>query len=145
MIVLLVPVIALLVFRGLGAAGVTPWGTWAASTRYALAVTLLFTGVAHFTRIKEDMVRMMPPWAPWPLAMVYFTGLCELAGAIGLIVPSLQRAAGVALVIFFIAILPANIHAAQAHIPLAGRPATPLWIRVPLQVVLIVVTWWASR
>jgi uncharacterized membrane protein len=145
MIVLLIPVIALLVFRGLGAAGVTLWGTWAASTRYALAVTLLFTGVAHFMRIKEDMVRMTPPWVPWPPAMVYFTGLCEVAGAIGLIVPSLQRAAGVALVIFFIAILPANIHAVQAHIPVAGRPATPLWIRVPLQVVLIVVTWWASR
>jgi uncharacterized membrane protein len=145
MIVLLVPVIALLVFRGLGAAGVTLWGTWAASTRYALAVMLLFTGVAHFTRIREDMMRMMPPWVPRPLEMVYFTGLCELAGAIGLIVPSVQRVAGVALAIFFIAILPANIHAAQAHIPVAGRPATPLWIRVPLQVVLIVVTWWASR
>lgn len=145
MIVLLIPIVALLVFRGLGAAGVTLWATWAASARWAIATMLVFTGAAHFTRIKLDMARMIPPWVPQRLAMVYFTGLCELAGAVGLVVPRLQRLAGFMLVIFFIAVLPANIYAAQAHIPIAGKPATPLWIRVPLQILLIVATWWATR
>ncbi len=145
MIVLLIPIVGLLVFRGLDAAGMTLWATWAASTRWAIAAMLVFTGIAHFTRIKLDMARMIPPWVPYPLAMIYFTGLCELAGAVGLVVPRLQRLTGFMLVIFFIAILPANIYAAQAHIPIAGRPATPLWIRVPLQVLLIVVTWWATQ
>jgi uncharacterized membrane protein len=69
--------------------------------------------------------------------MVFFTGLCELAGAIGLVIPMTRRAAGIALIFFFIAVLPANIHAARAGITLRGRPATPLWLRIPMQVLFI--------
>ncbi len=62
---------------------------------------LVFTGISHFTFMKQDLVRMMPPSAPWPRAMVFFTGICEIAGAIGLVLPEFRRAAGYALVAFF--------------------------------------------
>ena len=47
--------------------------------------------------MKEDLVRMVPDWIPWPRAMVYFTGVCELLGAVGLAIPFLRHAAGIPL------------------------------------------------
>jgi uncharacterized membrane protein len=145
MTVLIVLVASILLFRGLGFAGAPAFASWSADVRDGLAVMLLFTGSAHFTPMKEDLIRMTPPWVPRPRAMVFFTGLCELAGAIGLVIPETRRAAGVALILFFIAVLPANIHAARAGVTLRGRPATPLWLRVPMQILFIVLAWWSTR
>jgi uncharacterized membrane protein len=113
--------------------------------RDGLAVMLLFTYSAHFAPMKEDLIRMTPQWVPRPRAMVFFTGLCELAGAVGLVIPATRRAAGMALILFFVAVLPANIHAARTKVTLRGRPATPLWLRVPMQILLIVLAWWSTR
>jgi len=145
MLVLLILIGSCLVFRGLGYAGIAAFATWQASARNALAVMLLFTSVAHFTSMKEDFVRMMPPWIPWPRAMVFFTGLCEIAGAIGLLVPGLRRAAAVSLIVFFLAILPANIHAARTGATLRGKPVTPLLLRIPMQILFIAIAWWAMQ
>jgi len=66
-------------------------------------------------------------------------------GAIGLLIPRLQRPAGIALVLFFVAGLPANIYAAQAGIFLGGQPATPVWIRVPIHLIFIALAWWSTQ
>jgi len=95
--------------------------------------------------MKEDLIRMMPASIPWPHALVYFTGVCEIAGAIGLLVPEFRRAAAYALVVFFLAVLPANIHAARAGITLRGKPATSLWLRVPMQALFIAIALWSAR
>ena len=58
---------------------------------------------------------------------------------------TLQRAAGIALILFFIAVLPANVHAAQAQVTLRGRSATPLWLRVPMQILFIGLAWWSTH
>jgi uncharacterized membrane protein len=145
MLVLLILVVSTLLFRGLGFAGVSALASWPAAARDGLAVMLLFTASAHFTPMKEDLIRMTPRWVPWPRAMVFFTGLCELAGAIGLVIPTTRRAASIALILLFIALLPANVHAALARITLGGRPPTPLWLRVPMQVLFIFLTWWSTR
>ena len=144
MAVLLVFVLSCFIFRGLGFAGVSAFASWQASARDALSLMLIFTGISHFTFMKDDMVRMMPPSIPWPRAMVYFTGVCEIAGAMGLLVPEFRRAAAYALVAFFLAVLPANIHAARAGITLRGKPATPLWIRVPMKLLFIAAALWAA-
>ena len=106
---------------------------------------LVFTGVSHFTFMKEDFVRMMPPSIPWPHAMVYFTGVCEIAGAVGLLLPEFRRAAAYALIAFFLAVLPANIHAARDGVTLRGKPATSLWLRIPIQVLFIAIAFWSAR
>jgi len=144
MLVLVILVASILVFRGFGFAGAPAFASWSADVRDGLAVMLLFTGSAHFTPVKEDLIRMTPQWVPRPRAMVFFTGLCELAAAIGLVIPETRRAAGIALILFFIAVLPANVHAARAGITLRGRPATPLWLRVPMQILFIVLAWWST-
>jgi uncharacterized membrane protein len=76
--------------------------------------------------------------------MVTFTGVCEIAGAIGLLVPATRRLAAVALILFLIAVLPANIHAAQSGVTIGGTAATPLVPRVLLQLLFIALVWWTG-
>jgi len=126
-VVLLILVLSCLIFRALGFASIPAFATWQASARDALSVMLVFTGISHFTFMKEDFFRMMPPSIPWPRALVYFT------------------AAAYALIAFFLAVLPANIHAARAGVTLRGKPATSLWLRIPMQVLFIAVAFWSAR
>ena len=145
MVVLLILVLSCLIFRGLGSAGIPAFANWQASARDALSLMLIFTGISHFTFMKEDFVRMMPPSIPWPRGMVYFTGLCEIAGAMGLLLPEFRRAAAYALIVFFLAVLPANIHAARAGVTLRGKPATRLWLRIPMGILFIAVAFRSAR
>ena len=142
--VLVILVLSGLIFRALGFAGIIAFATWQASARDALSLMLVFTGVSHFTFMKEDFVRMVPPSIPWPRAMVYFTGVCEITGAIGLLLPDFRRAAAYALIAFFLAVLPANIHAARTGVTLRGKPATNLLLRIPMQVLFIAIAFWAA-
>jgi uncharacterized membrane protein len=102
------------------------------------------TASAHFTKMKHDLVRMMPDWIPQPMALIYFTGLCEIAGAIGLLLPGLRQAAGIALIVFFIVVFPANVKAARTGVGLGGKRATPLWLRSSMQILFIALTWWSA-
>ena len=105
---------------------------------------LVFTASAHFTKMKSDLLRMMPEWIPQPMALIYFTGLCEIAGAIGLLLPGVRRAAGIALIVFFIVVFPANVKAARSGVGLGGKRPTPLWLRASMQVLFIALTWWSA-
>jgi uncharacterized membrane protein len=142
--VLIVLGVALVLARVAGAMGIKPLDSWPAAVRVGLAAMLLFTSVAHFTSLRHDLARMVPPRVPNPMGMIYFTGLCEIAGAVGLLVPRTRRAAAAALIVFFLAILPANIHAARAGLTLAGTAVTPIAVRIPMQVLFIALTWWAG-
>jgi uncharacterized membrane protein len=105
---------------------------------------LCFTAVAHFNSMRADLVRMVPPGVPAPEFMVTLTGVCEIAGAIGLLVPRTRRAAAYALIVLLLAVLPANVHAARAGVTLRGAPATPVAPRVALQLVFIGLLWWSA-
>lgn len=144
MLVVYILIVALLVSRGIGALGVASLASWPAASRAAMSVMLLFTGAGHFAPMKRDLVRMIPSWIPTPLAMVYFTGVCEILGAIGILYGPTRHAAGYALILFFVAILPANIHAAREGVTLMGKPVAVLWLRVPMQVAFIALVWWAA-
>ncbi|MGW7681246.1 DoxX family protein [Kribbella sp. NPDC054772] len=139
-------------FRALGALGVRRFATWPASAAHAMAVMLLFTASAHFVPASvtvmpnhADMVRMVPPFLPYAGALVYLTGVLELLGAVGLVVTATRKPAGYALAALFVGLLPANIHAAVAHVPFAGGEATPLWQRIPEQILYLAVALWVAR
>ncbi len=144
MIVLFVLGMGILITRILGVAGVDALNSWPASVRAGLAVMLLFTASAHFTSMRHDLANMVPRFIPHPMAVIYFTGVCEILGAIGLLLPITRVAAGVALIVLFLALLPANIRAANTGVTLRGKPATPLALRVPMQLLFIGLTWWAA-
>jgi uncharacterized membrane protein len=142
------PVIVLVVttvlMRLAGRLGVVSLRSWRASTRAGLAVMLGFTAVAHFNDMRADLVRMVPPGVPNPELMVTLTGICELLGGIGLLVPRTRRLAAALLIVFLIAVLPANIHATRAELTLGGAAATALWPRVALQLLFIGLVWWSG-
>ncbi|MEO7538604.1 MAG: DoxX family membrane protein [Pyrinomonadaceae bacterium] len=108
--------------------------------RIAMSAMLLVTGIAHFTST-DLMVEIMPDITPMKRELVYFTGICELAAAVGLILQRTSRLAAILLIIFFIAVLPANIAGSLKQVNLGGMEygAAYLFFRVPLQIFLI---WW---
>jgi len=138
-------------FRLLGALGLSRFTTWRSSAVHGLAVLLLFTGSAHFVPDSvtmmpshDDLVAMVPPFVPFASLTIYVTGVLEFMGAIGLVMARTRLAAGLGLAVLFVLLLPANIYAAVENIPLNGDPATPLWFRLPEQVVFIGVALWAA-
>jgi uncharacterized membrane protein len=140
-----------LAFRAAGALGVTRFATWRSSAAHALAVMLVFTGTAHFTPDSltvmpshDDLTAMVPPFVPAPDLTIYATGVLELLGAAGLALRPTRRLAGRCLALLFACLIPANIYAAAENIPLNGDPATPLWFRIPEQILYIAVALWAA-
>jgi uncharacterized membrane protein len=133
--------------RAAGAAGlVDAAATWTGALRFALAAMFVFTAASHFLpRIRPDLVRMVPPGLPNPALLVSLTGICELAGAVGLLVPPLVSASAWALIVMLVGMFPANVRAARSHQMIAGRPATPLAIRLPMQLFWIGALWQVAR
>ena len=133
-----------LVARLIGATGL--WLSADSGTgalRIALAAMFVFTAVSHFDpRTRPDLVRMVPASLPAPALLVSITGVLELLGAIGLMVPRGLPAAAYGLIALLVAMFPANVHAAREGLVIAGRRATPLLWRVPLQLVWIAALWW---
>ena len=112
-------------------------------SRALLAAVFVFAGMMHFV-IPASYVGIMPPWLPWHRELVYLSGALEIAGGVGLLIPRTRRAAGIGLILLLIAVWPANLQMAlNAHAAdePPGRQAL-LWLRLPLQLVLI---WWAWR
>jgi uncharacterized membrane protein len=145
MVVVLVLFGSWLLLRGVGALGVTALATWHDSVRYALAVMFVSTGVAHFNKLKHDLARMIPAFFPRPMLIVYLTGVCELLGAAGLLVPRFRQLAGICLILLLLGMFIANVNAALKGMTLGGKPVTPLWLRTPMQVMFIGLIWWASN
>jgi uncharacterized membrane protein len=143
MIVLAVLFGSLIVFRLLGFFGVPLFPSWHDSMIYALAAMFCFTAVSHFGPLRRDLEKMVPPWVPNPGAAVLVTGILEILGAIGLMVPSTRTLAGVCLIAFLIAVFPANVYAAKTGAMLGDRPVTPLGVRGPMQLLFILLIFWA--
>jgi len=144
---LVVMAVVLAAARSLGAAGV--WETadsWVTSLRFALVAMFVFTAIAHFhPRTRPDLIRMVPPSLPAKELLVSATGVFEVLGAIGLLVPTLSTAAAYSLMALLGAMFPANVHAARAGLEVAGRAASPLIWRLPLQLFWMGALWWVAR
>lgn len=145
MVPFFVLVVSLLVFRGLGAVGLGLFAAWQDAARFALAVMFLFTGTTHFTKMRPAYVRMVPRVFPYPGLVVDLSGAFEILGAIALLIPSLAKWAGLGLILLLVGMFSANFSAAQNNVDFRGRPPTPLWLRLPIQLVYIGVVVWATQ
>ena len=114
--------------------------------RVLLALAMVGVGIMHFVD-PEPFVRIVPPYLPKPLLLVYVSGVFEILGGLGLLPKRTRRAAGWGLIALYIAVFPANLHMALNRIPFGDAPADPvlLWGRLPLQLVFIGWAWWVSR
>jgi uncharacterized membrane protein len=109
--------------------------------RWLLALFFVVAGANHF-RDPATYLGMMPPWLPQPVAANYLSGVAEILGGSGLLVPSTRRWAGWGLILLLVAIFPANLHVAlQGRMP--GHDFSPavLWWRLPFQAVFIAAVW----
>ena len=114
--------------------------------RLFVAVSMVIVGVVHFAS-PSGFVKIVPPFLPAPLLLVYVSGLAEIAGGIGVLSRRFHRLAAIGLIALFIAVFPANINMAVNDIRPAGSliPEALLWLRLPLQGLFIAIAWWLSR
>lgn len=113
--------------------------------RWLLAVFFVAAGANHFW-LTEFYTHMMPPWLPRPTMLVYISGVAEILGGLGTLIPAARRAAGWGLIALLVAVFPANIHMALEHLSPPGMnlPVWLLWARLPFQVVLLAGVYWTS-
>lgn len=108
-----------------------------------LAASMTGAGILHFVHPRA-YARVIPPWLPAPRALVYVSGVFEVLGGVGLLLPASQRFAAFGLMALFVAVFPANVYMAQHGIGF-GKAPTPVWLlwaRLPLQLVLIAWAYW---
>ena len=118
---------------------VLPSGWWTA-LRIALAAMFVLGASAHWGKRRADLIRMVPTLLPRPDLLVTITGICEILGAVGLLIPRTAPVAALGLSLLLVVLFPANIRAAKEAITIAGRPATPLPARTAIQIVFLTAT-----
>jgi uncharacterized membrane protein len=109
--------------------------------RLAFGTFLLAAGTMHFVA-PEVYEGIMPRWLPAHRALVYVSGVAEILGGFGLFPHSTRRVASIGVIALLIAVFPANIQMLLNWLDrgVSWWVETLLWLRLPLQVVLI---WWA--
>lgn len=103
----------------------------------------ILAGVMHLV-LPAPYVSIMPPALPSPLALVYLSGVAEIIGGIGMLIPATRRASGIWLILLLIAVFPANVQMLvnwRAE-GVAWWKEALAWLRLPLQAMLI---WWVWR
>lgn len=113
-------------------------------SRAILATFFIGAGITHFTH-PAGFLRIVPPYLPAPLLLVYLSGAAELAGGLGLLIPATRRWAAWGLLALLIAVFPANVYMLQTHGAGLPVPMWALWLRLPLQLVLMGWVWWSTR
>jgi uncharacterized membrane protein len=91
---------------------------WTAAIAVGLAAMFVLTGIAHFAPpLRRDLVAIVPPRLPAPGLLLTVTGVLELLGAAGLLLPATRNAAAVCLLVLMLAMFPANVYASRMPNP----------------------------
>ncbi len=109
--------------------------------RLVMSAFYLAAGILHIAA-PQGFLLIVPGFVPWPEATVQFTGVCEIAGAIGLMTRRFRRAAAIGLAAYAIFVFPANINHALYMIPVGGLPVS-WWYHGPRLALQPVLVWWA--
>jgi uncharacterized membrane protein len=119
---------------------------WRTVLRVLTAVFFVLAGANHFAD-PAFYRSIVPPRFPSPTLLVAISGICEIAGGIGLLIRSLRRFAGWGLIALLIAVFPANTYMALHPDAVPDRHIAHwvLWLRLPLQGVFILWVWYVSR
>ncbi len=109
--------------------------------RLVMSAFYLAAGIFHIVAPRGFLL-IVPPYVPWPEAIVFVTGVCEIAGAVGLMARRFRRVAGIGLAAYAICVFPANIHHAVNMITVAGL-SDSWWYHGPRLALQPVLVWWA--
>ena len=138
MVPAVVLVVSFAVLRCVGFLGVGVLDNWDVPLRVALFLMFLVTASAHWGRGRSDLIRMVPSVFPAAGTIITITGILEILGAVGLLVPLFARAAAICLAILLIAMFPANMRAARERLTILGRPAMSLAVRGANQLMFVI-------
>lgn len=111
------------------------------AARFVLAAAYFAVGIVHLNS-PQGFLPIMPDWVPFPREVVLATGGAEIAGAIGLLIPKLRRAAAWGLAAYAVCVFPANIKHAIEGVELSGVVLGPAY-HVPRLMLQPVLVWWA--
>ena len=108
-----------------------------------LALLFVAAGVLHFV-LPRPYERIVPAWLPNAALLVKLSGVAEILGGLGLLIPVTRQAAGWGLILLLLSVFPANVEMLRlARATHASRLwQAGLWLRLPLQALLI---WWVWR
>ncbi|WP_078281834.1 hypothetical protein [Mycobacteroides franklinii] len=131
-------VVGTLLARLAGALGLTLVNAWPAALAVGLAAMFTLTGVAHFVpTMREAMIAIVPPQIPAPRFLVALTGVLELLGALGVLIPSTRGLAAGCLGVLLVVMFPANVYAASQR---SNPLSTPLGWRTAEQLLFLAAT-----
>ncbi|HTX96162.1 MAG TPA: hypothetical protein VME67_15645 [Mycobacterium sp.] len=126
-----------LVVRLVGWAGIHYLDSWTVAIAVGLAAMFVLTGIAHFAPpLRADLIAIVPPQLPAPAALVAITGVFELLGALGLLIPVTRFAAALCLLVLMLAMFPANIYASRMPDPPKSM-TTQLPLRTAAEIVFL--------
>ncbi|GAB3342326.1 hypothetical protein GCM10027299_57060 [Larkinella ripae] len=114
--------------------------------RLAAAIAFVLIGISHFAA-PEKMEYMIAGWLPYSHELVIISGIAEVAGGIGLLLPRFRRLAAMGLILLLVMIFPANLNVAIHQLPPpGGLPASPgyVWSRLLFQPLYIAWIWWSA-
>ena len=111
------------------------------AARYALAAIYVAAGLFHLAT-PSPFLQITPDWVPYPRAVIFGTGLCEVCGGAALLSRRLRRTAGVAFALYAVCVFPANIKHAFVGVP-AGQLQLSWWYHGPRLALQPVLVWWA--
>jgi len=101
-------------------------------------------GIAHFV-LSDFFIKAMPSYLEYHRELVAISGVFEVVGAIGILIPKVRLISAYGLITLCIAVFPANLNMALHPEQFSSIPAVLLWLRLPLQVLLIWFIVWAIK
>ena len=110
--------------------------TLKAATKIIFALLFMVAGANHFVESKFYEA-IVPPYLPWPRALVVISGIAEIVLGVWLLIPKFSPYAAWGLILLLIAVVPANVHMATHPDLYPTIPPVLLWLRLPLQAVLV--------
>ena len=112
-------------------------------SQWLLSVLMVFAGVMHLIS-PNFFLKIMPPYFPLHLELVYLSGVFEIGLGIFLLIPRFSRFAAWGIIALLIAVFPANIYLYQHQEIVPASPTVHL-LRLLFQGVLIWMAFWHTR
>ena len=113
-------------------------------TLYLMSVFYVYVGLKHFFD-PNWFVRIMPPYLPFHLELVYISGAFEILFGLMLPFKKFRPFASYSLILLLIAVFPANIYLAQTNGAAMNIAPFVAWMRLPFQFIFILIAYWHSK
>ena len=114
-------------------------------SRGLLSAAFMLAGINHFVQPRAYKAIVPPSLKPWDSEVVVVSGIAEIAGGVGVLLPATRRAAGVSLIALLAAVFPANLYMAREPERFPRIPRWALYARLPLQPLMMLWAWRATR